>query len=141
MAHMHIAINRVHPKTLRCVEPYYNHYRLQERVQLLEIKHDLIHDNHSPKPEKPLNGRAGAMEAHAGRMSFARWVAENAAAPLLAAAAQATMWQDLHVAAAAYGIEIKPRGAGLIVANIGDNRARIKASAVGPALSFKALTG
>jgi hypothetical protein len=138
--HIHIAINRVHPQTLRAVEPYYDHYRLQERAQLLEIKHNLTRDNHSPTPEKALRGRAAAMEAHAGRMSFARWIAENAAAPLLAAAAEAKTWRELHLAAAKYGVEIKPRGAGLIVANIGDNRARIKASAVGPALSFKALT-
>jgi hypothetical protein len=138
--HMHIAINRVHPKTLRCIEPYYDHYRLQERAQLLEVKHNLTRDNHSPTPEKALKGRAGAMEAHAGRMSFARWVAENAAEPLLAAAAKSRTWQDLHLEAAKYGVEIKPRGAGLIVANISDKRARIKASAVGPALSFKALT-
>jgi hypothetical protein len=99
------------------VEPYYDHYRLQERVQILEVKHELIRDNHSPRPEKALKGRAAAMEAHAGRMSFARWVAENAAQPLLAAAAQAETWQDLHLAAASYGVEIKPRGAGMIVAN------------------------
>lgn len=138
--HMHIAINRVHPKTLRCVEPYYDHYRLQERVQLLEVKHSLILDNHSPAPEKALNGRAATMEAHAGRMSFARWIADNVAAPLREEAAKAKSWQELHQAAVKYGVEIKPRGAGMIVANLRDNRARIKASAVGPDLAFKALT-
>jgi Relaxase/Mobilisation nuclease domain len=137
--HLHVAINRVHPTTRRAVEPYYDHLRLQEACQVLEIKHNLTRDNHSLKPEKSLKGRPAAMEAHAGRMSFARWVTENAAAPLLAAAAQATTWQELHLAATKCGVEIKPRGAGLIVANIGDNRARIKASTVGPVLSFKAL--
>ena len=138
--HMHVAINRVHPETFRAVEPYYDQYRLQEACVELEIRHDLTRDNHSPVPERPLNGRASEMEAHAGRISFARWVAEHAAAPLAAAAAQAGSWHGLHQMAAGYGLVIKPRGAGLIVMHQTDGRIRMKASAVDRSLSFKALS-
>jgi hypothetical protein len=138
--HMHIAINRVHPTTLRAIEPYYDHYRLQEACVTLEVKHSLTRDNHSPNPERPLNGRAHEMEAHAGRISFSRWVAENAAVPVTERAASAGTWAALHAAFADYGLVIKPRGAGLIVANIADERGRMKASAIDRSLAFKPLT-
>ena len=137
--HMHIAINRVHPTTLRAIEPYYDHFRLQEAAQALEIEHDLIRDSHSLKPERALDGKASVMKAHAGRATFAKWVVENAAAPLVAAAAEAQTWQALHQAAAVYDIVIQPRGAGLIVAQV-NGKGRMKASAVDASLSFKTLT-
>jgi len=138
--HMHIAINRVHPTSLRAVEPYYDHLRLQEACVSLEIKHGLTRDNHSPNPERPMKGRAREMEAHAGRISFTRWVMENAAAPLTEAVAQARTWGDVHAAMARYGVTVKPRGAGLVVANQADARSAMKASAIDRSLSFKALT-
>jgi len=48
-------------------------------------------------------------------------------------------WQGLHRVASAYDLEIKPRGAGLV---IGDRSGRlhVKASAVDRGLSIKALT-
>lgn len=139
--HMHIAINRIHPKTLRAIEPYYDQYRLQEACVALEIKHGLEHDNHGPSPERPL-GPAGAteMEAHAKRISFARWIKERAGKAIVEAAMTATSWEDMHRALAEYGLVIKPRGAGLIICHYQNDRIRIKASDVHRSLSLKALT-
>lgn len=138
--HLHVAIVTVHPQTLRNVTPYYDHLRLQEACVELEVKHGLTRTRHSLLPERALNGRASAVEAHAGRVSFARWVAENAAEPLAAAAARAKTWDDLHRAAAAFGVAIKPRGAGLVVSHQTNKRAHVKASAIDRSLSFKVLT-
>jgi len=136
--HMHIAINRVHPTTLRAIEPHRDHFKLQEACAELEIKHGLTVTPHTPSPERA-NAKAAELEAHTGRMSFARWVAEHAAVPLKARSAEAKTWADLHAAMADYGLVIKPRGAGLIVSNA-DGTVRMKASAIDRALSFKALT-
>lgn len=39
--HLHVAISRVHPKTLHAVHPFRDHYRLQEAVHELEVEHGL----------------------------------------------------------------------------------------------------
>ena len=46
----------------------------------------------------------------------------------------------MHKAAATYGLEIKPRGAGLVIAVAGDKYARVKPSEIDRRLSFGALT-
>ena len=45
--HLHIAINKVHPVTFRNLEPFRDHFRLQEACAELEIKHGLTRDNHT----------------------------------------------------------------------------------------------
>jgi len=77
--HMHIAINKVHPRTYRNIEPFRDHFRLQEACADLEIKHGLIRDNHTPErggPKKP-RGRAADFEAFQGYPSFLQWVRET----------------------------------------------------------------
>jgi hypothetical protein len=138
--HLHVVINKVHPVTHRNVEPYYDHLRLQEACAELEIKHDLTRDNHVQSPDRPLNGRPAEMEAHAQRISFARWVKEKAGPTLIQAATVATTWQELHLAFAENGVVLKPRGAGLIIAHVKSDRVRIKASDLSRDLSMAAMT-
>jgi hypothetical protein len=83
------------------------------------------------------------MEAHAGVTSFLRWIKENAIETLCEAAANGRGWQDLHQALAAFDLEIRPRGAGLIIAQRDGSGGRIwavKASDVDRSLSINALT-
>jgi hypothetical protein len=135
--HLHVAIVTVHPTTFRNVTPYYEHFRMQEACAELEIKHGLIRTPHALSGDR----RQGAgLEARTGRMSLARWVEENAARPLIEAAAKAKAWQDLHREAAKFGLVFKPRGAGLVLATTANFRISIKASSVDQSLSFKALT-
>lgn len=140
--HIHIAINKVHPTTFRNVEPYYDHYRLQEVCAELEIKHGLIRDNHTPGAEadRGPGGRAADLEAHHGGPSFLRWIREEAASALLAAVAGDGGWQALHEAAAGYGLEIKRRGAGLVIGHRDNARLHVKASEVDRGLSMRALS-
>lgn len=44
--HVHVAINKVHPTTLRNVEPYYDMPRLMEACERLEQQYDLQRTNH-----------------------------------------------------------------------------------------------
>ena len=110
--HLHVAINKVHPQTFRNIEPWYDHYRLQECCAELEIRHGLIRTNHTPEPVQRRRGRGGDFEAHRGGASFLRWIREQAR-PALLESCERGSWQELHKAAARHGLEIKSRGAGL----------------------------
>jgi hypothetical protein len=140
--HMHIAINKVHPRTFRNMEPFRDHFRLQEACAELEVKHGLIRDNHTPEPkrESKARGKAADFEAYQGYTSFLQWVRENAGPALLGARESGQGWQGLHRVAAAYDLEVKPRGAGLVISDRRDGRVHIKASDADRGLSMKALT-
>ena len=138
--HLHIAINKVHPRTFRNVEPWYDHYRLQECCAELEIRHGLARTNHGPDPSQPLPRSGRSFEAHSGEESFARWIAENARPALLEARQTGSDWQALHAALGRYGLVIKPRGAGLVIGHHRNRRLHVKASDVDRTLSFESLT-
>jgi hypothetical protein len=140
--HMHVAISKVHPRTFRNIEPFRDHFRLQEACAELEVKHGLVRDNHAPEPDKArkARGKAADFEAYQGIPSFLQWVRENAGPALLDARDSGHGWQGLHRIASAYDLEIKPRGAGLVIGDRRDGRLHIKASDVDRGLSIKALT-
>jgi hypothetical protein len=138
--HLHVAINKVHPATLRNIEPYYDHYRLQACCAELEVKHGLIRTNHARGSDSPPRGRAGDFEAHQGATSFLRWIRDEARPALLEARAHGGGWRDFHTALARYGLVIKPRGAGLVIGHHRDAGLHVKASDVDRLLSMKALT-
>lgn len=137
--HVHIAINKVHPQTMRCVEPYYDHPKLMAACIELEIKHGLIRDNHGRVDEKQLSQGAAKMEAFSGRETLQAWIVANCAAELRDGLAQCKSWQDVHKQFAEYGLTLKPRGAGLVV-GVHGLKASVKASSVARDLSFETLT-
>lgn len=145
--HIHVAINKVHPGTLRNVEPYFDKQRLMETCEALEIRFGLTRTNHGTTKARAEKGNtatpampdgAAALEAHGGQESLTRWVRENARAALLDAV-KAGSWEALHAAAAHYGLTVKPHGAGIAIVDDASGIG-IKASAVDRALSAKALT-
>ncbi|MEB3286884.1 MAG: TraI/MobA(P) family conjugative relaxase [Vampirovibrionales bacterium] len=127
--HLHIAVNKVHPKTFRCVEPYYPYLKLDAICKELEVKHGLEQDN------RILEGKHSALHIQTEEQSFLAWIKETVA-PLLKNAQQ---WQDLHDQLVGFGLVIKPRGAGLVI-SAQDGPLSVKASSVDRSLSFKALT-
>ncbi len=141
--HIHLAINKVHPSSYRYVEPYYDKRKLMAACTRLEIKHGLTRTPHSAAEKRREPGRVRDMEAHAGVSSFLRWIKENAGEALREAADNGRGWQDLHRALAAFDLEIRPRGAGLIIAQrdgSGERLWAVKASDVDRSLSIHALT-
>jgi hypothetical protein len=140
--HLHVALNRIDPETLHCVDPSFGQRKLMAACRDLEIALGLSRDNHGlgrdDASQAPVKGRAADMEAQTGRQSFAGWVQEVARADLLTAKATG-QWDALHAAAAAHGLMLKPRGAGLVITDAEGARA-VKASAVDRGLSLPALT-
>jgi len=141
--HLHIAISTVDPVTFRNVAPFRDHFRLQETCAELEIKHGLIVDNHTTQRDAVQdrrNGRAADAATREGVPSFLAWVRQEAAPALLAARDAGRGWQGLHRVAAAHGLVVKLRGAGLVIGHAKDRRLHIKASDVDRRLSLKSLT-
>ncbi len=140
--HMHIAINQVHPETLACIEPWQDRPKLMRACERLEIKHGLTRTNHgkakavAAEPGLPL--RADAMERQGGLTSLAGWIRREAQAALLDAVETGQGWQDLHAALQEYGLEMRPRGAGLVIVERGTGL-RVKASSIDLELSARAL--
>ena len=142
--HFHVAINKVHPATLKAITPYFDKARLQAACIELEKKHGLTPTNHQ-MPDRSADrgrrsGRAEAMEVHGGQQSLIQWVRDEAGPALLKAQETGRGWQDMHLAAAAYGLEVRPRGAGLVIGVSGDKHARVKPSDIDRRLAFAALT-
>ena len=140
--HFHVAINKVHPESFRTITPHQDKNKLMAACARLEVKHgltrthgDRVQSAEGLRPE----GRAADMEAHSGQESLLRWTRETAKDDLLAASAAGKVWQDLHDAAAAHGLEVRQRGAGVVFGVPGKARLSVKASDVDRGLSAKAL--
>jgi hypothetical protein len=143
--HLHVAVNRVHPRTFRNFKLFRDYYRLQSACVELEIRHGLQRTPHTTEPRgrednSKIKGRASDFEAYEGRPSFLRWVREMAAPTLVAARDDGRGWHGLHDAAARFDLEIKPYGPGLVIGHRSLTRLCLKASSVDSGLSFRAVT-
>jgi len=134
--HVHLAINKIHPETHRAIEPYYDNYKLDTACAELERKHGLQRDNRIDREHQRdrietgrQSGRAGDLEAHFGQASFKRWLAERKEA-VTKELARANSWPDAHWVLANHGLSLRPRGAGLVIANQAGN-VFVKASDLG----------
>ncbi|EFC1512380.1 conjugal transfer protein TraI [Escherichia coli] len=83
--------------------------------------------------------RIGAKVASVEAQSGIETLIGYAARELAPAMRQATSWQELHDAAAEHGLEVRQRGAGLVIGEP-DSGIWAKASNVGSDLSMKAIT-
>lgn len=141
--HIHVAINKVHPKTYRNVEPFHDMRRLMEACREVELRYGLQRDNHGLSADREGRieariDRAEKMEIFSGRESFATWVKDRTP-DILDVAGQARTWQALHEGLAGVGLAIKPRGAGLVI-TAANGSAALKASQVDRSLSSGALS-
>lgn len=135
--HVHVAINKVHPAGFQNVEPFYDKLKLMETCERLELEYGLQRTNHGltgerTKAEK-LAERQAQAEAHTGIETLTSYVTRE----VVEAAHTAKDWNELHNIFAKHGLQIKKRGAGLV---IGNGETWVKASACDRSLSMKALT-
>lgn len=131
--HLHIAVNKVHPETHRCVEPYYPYLKLNDLCRELEMVHGLEKDNRIVEGNSREN--VSQMETHSGEQSLLGWIKETID-PVLK---DCKNWEEMHSTLANFGLVIKPRGAGLVIATQ-DGQMAVKASSVNRSLSLKVLT-
>ena len=136
--HIHIAINKVHPATRRCVDPAFDKRKLMATCERLEIKHGLTRTNHGEEQGEKMNGRGADMEAHSGLEALLGWIKTNALGDIEAVLRRKGSWQELHEVLAGYDLTIKPRAAGLVLATA-DGKLTVRVSRVKCALSLASL--
>lgn len=137
--HMHIAYNTIHPEKHTRHKEFRDYWIRDSVCRTLEQEYGLVLDNGRAKDKQnSLGEKAALIEAHTGQQSFESYAKahRDKIVPVLAAASD---WQTLHEGLALYGMEIKPHGSGLIVADRHNQRHTVKASAVDRGLSLKKL--
>lgn len=138
--HIHMAINKVHPETLRNVTPYRDYHLLQAACRELEQRHGLIVDMGDPEAER-VSARAQDFEAQQGQESFQSWVKGEPGQRVTALMERPEpSWEQLHQALDEDGLEIAPRGAGFVIRDQADHHLSIQASQVSRSLSKGELT-
>ena len=115
--HLHIAYNMIHPEKLTRREPFRDYNKLSEICRELEQRYGLfvVEGRESKdKSAKRISQKASAMEAHSGQQSFQSYAEEHKDA-ILEALEPVDTWRQAHEVFARYGLEIKTRGAGLVI--------------------------
>lgn len=137
--HMHIAFNMIHPEKFTRHEPFRDFRTRDALCRELEKEYGLGVDNgRDNNAPRSLGEKAALIEAHTGQQSFesyARGQREN----ILHVLETAVDWQTLHEGLALYGMAIKPRSGGLVVADRHNRKHTVKASAVDRSLSLHKL--
>lgn len=139
--HLHVAYNMIHPELFTKREPFRDFYKLAEVCRELEKKYGLVVDNgisQGQEASPQIEQTAASMEAHSGEQSFQSFALEHKD-DILKKLEVAGNWAEVHAALAEYGVEIKPRGNGLVVVNSAGKGA-IKASTIDRSLSKNRLT-
>ena len=100
-------------------------HRIDESGQIVEVPREERRRKQALKTI--ITDKARSIEIHAGEKTFQTWAEEIRIGDRLK---HAKSWMDLHAAAAAYGCEIKQKGAGFIICPVGQ-KGGIQLSKVG----------
>ena len=126
--HIHVAINKIHPKRYTIHTPYNDYKTLGDICKTLEREYGLEQDNHAAR-NRGAENRAADMERHAGVESLLGWIKRECADQIKSAQG----WAELHQVMRNNGLELRERGNGLVLtdgAGVG-----VKASSVARELS------
>lgn len=129
--HIHVAINKIHPKKNTIHEPYKAYKKLGKLCANLEKEYGLEQVNHEKRLNQSEN-RANDLENHAGIESLVSWIRQNCLADLKVA----NSWMGMHQICSDHGLVLKKRGAGIIFLH---DDIFVKASTVDRSLSKAAL--
>ena len=110
--HVHIAINKIHPRHLTIHNPYCDYKRLCSICDVLEIKYELTRVNHLAR-SRGAQSQALSMEHAGGIESLLGWVRREC----LAEIRTAKSWQEFHTTLQRNGLSIAEKGNGLIISD------------------------
>jgi hypothetical protein len=131
--HMHIAINKIHPRNLIIHNPYYDYKKVAKLCEQIEQEYGLTKVNHETVSDKAARVTQ-EIETRTGVESLLGWIKREA----LTEIKDADNWQDLHQVLAKHGLEIKERGSGFVL--VANNGVAVKASSIDRSLSKGNLT-
>lgn len=133
--HIHIAINKINPKTLKVVNPFNDVKILQETAVKLEKKYNLALDNHITNKEKKQN----KYNTHTMTYNFESWVKEKISDKVSELLQEnTTTFNDIKKLLAEYDLEFRERRNGFVIASK-SNKLFCKASSVHRQLSKQNL--
>ncbi|PTQ89948.1 relaxase/mobilization nuclease-like protein [Nitrosomonas nitrosa] len=131
--HMHIAINKIHPRNLTIHNPYYDYKKVAKLCEQIEQEYGLTKVNHETVSDKA-SRVAQEIETRTGVESLLGWIKRECLDELK----QSDNWQDLHKVLARHGLAIKERGNGFVL--VANNGVAVKASSIDRSLSKGNLT-
>jgi len=130
--HIHIAINKIHPKTYRLHEPYYDHRTRSRVCAQLEAEFNLTRGNHQSQ-QSEAQAQASDMTAHSGVDSLIAWIKQHCQTEL----EQAESWAALRQVLRENDLDLRQRANGFVF--VARDGTRCKASSVSRRLSMPAL--
>lgn len=137
--HMHVAYNTIHPEKHTRHKEFRDYWIRDKLCRELEKEYGLGVDNgRDNNAQRSLGEKAALIEAHTGQQSFESY-ARGQRGNILHVLETAADWQALHEGLALYGMAIKPRSGGLVVADRHNRKHTVKASAVDRTLSLHKL--
>lgn len=154
-AHIHIAINRVHPETGKVHAPYNDYETLHRACREIELEQGWSHgrgafeidgngeikqrDGYEDR-ELGMKTEARDMEAFSGEQSFKTWLKEEPAKDLKETLEKGGNWQDVHRTLAKHNLEIQEKGSGMVIVDRNDpDKFHAKASDLGRFATAKNL--
>ncbi|MCP5252626.1 MAG: relaxase/mobilization nuclease domain-containing protein, partial [Burkholderiales bacterium] len=126
--HLHIAINKIHPRKLTIHNPYYDYKKVATLCEQIEQEFGLTQVNHETKLDKS-SRIIQDIEAKAGIESLLGWIRRECLDDIK----RADTWQVLHQLLQNNGLAIKERGNGLVF--VSSHGVAVKASYVDRSLS------
>ena len=119
--HMHIAINKIHPRSLTIHNPYYDYKKVAKLCEQIEQEYGLTTVNHETVSDKAARV-AQEIEIRTGVESLLGWLKRECLDELK----QSDNWQDLNRVLKTHGLEIKERGNGFVL--VANNGVAVKVS-------------
>ena len=133
--HLHVAVNKIHPETLKIHHPYQAIHAFQALATGLEEELDLRRVDRTVGRSR--NHQARDFEAHRGTESFSHWARRSiGGAKELDRIAS---WEALHEELKVFGVRLVPRGNGLALVDATRTNLACKASALGRGWSKQRL--
>ena len=136
--HMHIAYNLIHPDRLTMATTlFYDYEKLSRACRAMEKEFGLTADNGYEQrntQKGKISQHAAALEAHTGEQSFQSYVL-SLKSEIMRRMSTARNWQDAHQTLAEYGIAIKPKANGFVLAPLNDKGGSLKASSLDKSMS------
>ena len=134
--HIHVAVNKIHPETLKIHHPYQAIHAYQALANALEEELGLHRVNRTIRRSHSHNVRN--FEAHHGLESFSRWATRTIgdATEL----DRLLSWEALHRELTRFGVRLVPRGNGLAIVDATRPNLACKASTLGRGWSKRRLS-
>ncbi|KTD62159.1 TraI/MobA(P) family conjugative relaxase [Legionella spiritensis] len=130
--HIHVAVNKIHPKSFNMIEPYRAYRAFSEVASTLEAEYGLELINHQTRKSRSEN-LADDMEHHSGIESLINWMKRYCWENL----ESAENWDEFHKVLAVHDLEIRVKANGFVFCN--KDGLTIKASSVSRGFSKKNL--